>query len=91
MAKNKAMSGNKTFLYISLPLEGRFKARPQEIQRCIIDAAWGKSSGTQPGLWAVQLINTLEKCGVRDSWTFQRSGKQIRMSEFRMSLFDMLL
>ena len=37
------------------------------------------------------LIDTLEKCGFRDGWSFQRSGKQIRMSEFGTYLFDMLL
>jgi hypothetical protein len=74
-----------------LPLEGRFKARSQEIQRHIIDIAWETSSGLRPGLWAMRIIDTLEKCGTREGWVFQRSGKQMRMSEFGPYFFDMLL
>ena len=43
----------------------------------IIDIAWETSYGLKLGLWAVQLIDTLGKCGVRDGWAFQRSRKQI--------------
>ena len=68
------MSGNKTFPHISPPLEGRFKVRSQEIRGGIIDIAWGKSSGLKPGLWDVQLIDTLEKCRVRYGWAVQHSG-----------------
>ena len=79
------MSGNKTLPNISMPLEGKFK------QRLIIGIAWETSYGLKPGLWALRLIYTLEKCGVRDSWEFQCSGKQMRMSEFGPSFFDMLI
>ena len=82
MAKHITMSGNNTLPHISLPLDERFKARSQEIRRGIIDIAWGKSFGLKPGLWAVQLIDTLEKCGVRYGWAVQHSGKQMIMSEF---------
>jgi hypothetical protein len=90
-AKSMTLSGNKTLPHISLPLEGRFKARSQEIQRRIIDIAWEKSSGLKHGLWAMHIIDTLEKCGIRDGWVFQRNGKQMRMSEFGPYFFDMLL
>ena len=59
MAKHITMSGNNTLPHISLPLDERFKARSQEIQRFIIDISWEKSSGMKPGLWAVRLIDTL--------------------------------
>jgi hypothetical protein len=85
------LSGNKTLPQISLPLEGRFKARSQGIQRCIIDIAWETSSGVRPALWAVRIIDTLEKCGIRDGWVFQLNGKHMRMSEFGPYFFDMLL
>ena len=75
MSKHMTMSGNKTFPHISLPLEGKFKARSQEIKIRITDIAWETSSVLKPGLWAVQLIDTLGKCGVRYGWSFQRSGK----------------
>jgi hypothetical protein len=90
-AKSMTLSGNKTLPHISLPLEGRFKARSHEIQRRIIDIAWETSSGLKPGLWAMHIIDTLEKCGIRDGWVFQRNGKQMRMSEFGPYFFDMLL
>ena len=38
----------------------------------------------------MQLIDTLEKCGVINGWEFQRSGKQMRMSEFGPSFFNEL-
>ena len=85
------MSGNKILMHRSLPLEGRFKKIYQEIQGRIIDISRGISSGLKPGLWAVRLTDTLEKCGVRDGQAFQRSGKKMRMSEFGPSLFNMLL
>ena len=91
MAKHMTMSGNKTLRHISLPLEGWFKARSQEIQRRIIDIAWETSSGLKPGLWDVRLIDTLENCGVRYGSAFQRSGNQMRMLEFVPYFFDMLL
>jgi hypothetical protein len=81
------LSGKKTLPHISLPLEGRFKAGSQEIQRCIIDIAWETSSGLRSGLWVMRIIDTLEKCGIRDGWVFQHSGKQIKMPYF----FDILL
>jgi hypothetical protein len=90
-AKSMTLSGNKTLPHISLPLGGRFKARSQEIQRRIIDIAWETSSVLRPGLWDMRIIDTLEKCGIRDGWVFQRSGKQMRMSEFGPYFFDMLL
>jgi hypothetical protein len=34
--------GHKLLPHVSLPLEGRFKAQSQEIQRRIIDIAWEK-------------------------------------------------
>jgi hypothetical protein len=91
MAKSMTLSGNKTLPHIALPLEGRFKARSQEIQRSIINIDWETSAGLRPGLWAVRIIDTLEKCGIRDGWVFQRSEKQMRMSEFGPYLFDVLL
>ena len=74
MAKHMTMSVSKTLPRISLLLEGRFKARSQETQGRIIDIAWEKSSGMKPGLWAVRLFDTLEKCVLRDGWAFQSSG-----------------
>ena len=50
-----------------------------------------KNSGPQPELWDVRLIDTLEKCEVRYGWAFQRSRKQMGISEVRPYLFDMLL
>jgi hypothetical protein len=90
-ANSMTLSGNKTLPHISLPLEGRFKARSQEIQRCVIDIAWETSSGMRPALWAVRIIDTLEKCGIRNGWVFQLNGKHMRMSEFGPYFFDMLL
>jgi hypothetical protein len=90
-AKSTTLSGNKTLPHIPLPLEGRFKARSQEIQRRIIDTAWETSSGLKPGLWAMRIIDTLGNCGIRDGWVFQRNGKQMRMSEVGPYFFDMLL
>jgi hypothetical protein len=65
-AKSMTLSGNKTLPHISLLLEGRFKARSQEIQRRIIDISWEISSGLRPGMWSMRIIDTLEKCGIRD-------------------------
>jgi hypothetical protein len=45
----------------------------------------------RPRLWAMRIIDTLEKCGIRDGWVFQRSGKQMRMLEFWPYFYDMLL
>ena len=45
-----------------------------------MDIAQEKSYGLKPGLWAEQLIDTLEKCGVKDGWAFQNCGKKMRMS-----------
>jgi hypothetical protein len=39
----------------------------------------------------MRIIDTLEKCGIRDGWVSQRHGKQMRMSEFGSYVFDMLL
>ena len=91
MAKHGKMIGNKNLPHISLHLEGRFNARYQEIKKRIIDIAWEKSYEMEPGLWAVQLIDTLENCGVRYGWEFQRSRKQTIMLEFGPYFFYMLL
>ena len=91
MAKHITMSGNNTLPHISLTLEGQFKARSQEIKIRIIDIAWETSSVLKPGLWDVQLIDTLGKCGVRYGWSFQRSGKQMIILEFGPYFFDILL
>jgi hypothetical protein len=39
----------------------------------------------------MRIIDTLEKCGIRDGRVFQRSENQMRMSEFGPYFFDMLL
>jgi hypothetical protein len=80
-------------VHFSLPLQGRFKARSQEMQPKIIDIASEKHSGLKPSAWARWLISSLETCDIVSGWEFQRSqnAQHVKMSEFAEPLFNLLL
>lgn len=90
-SQENANRGNLVPPHVSLPLQGRFKARSQEMQKRIIDIAWETCSGLQPGIWTLRLIHALEALGVTTGWAYQREGRQMRMSEFSEEFFELLL
>jgi hypothetical protein len=78
--------------HIGLPLSGRFKARSQEQQSILIPIAFRTASGLEPGVWALRLIDSLERCGVTRGWAFQtRDGAQRSMNSFDEKFHELLL
>jgi hypothetical protein len=78
-SQRNANHGNLVPPHVSLPLQGRFKARSQEMQKRIIYIAWETRSGLQPGSWTLRLINALEALGVTTGCAYQREGRHMRM------------
>jgi hypothetical protein len=90
-SQENAKRGNLVPPHVSLPLQGRFKARSQEMKKRIIDIVWETRPGLQPGIWTLRLIHALEALGVTNGWAYQREGRQMMMLEFSEELFELLL
>jgi hypothetical protein len=59
-SQENANRGNLVPPHVSLPLQDRFKAISQEMQKRIIYIAWETRSGLQPGILTLPLINAVE-------------------------------
>ena len=78
--------------HIGLPLAGKFKLRGNMDQCLLLFVAAETASGLKPLLWTDRLVDLMEQRGVVSGWAFaDERGRQLPMSAFEDTIFDLLL